>query len=206
MRRASGGTFALRGALAAGIQAFRERGTVTLRNGRKALVRDIAPGDCPALSAMVIDNFRHAGNFDRLDDAARRAYVQANSIEGVREASAHPDNIACLVAVDIESGSSVGYRMVRSGVHRLDGQPVAEGKRLHVARGFTGLGLGAALVDISAQIAAQCGYGRMTAQASGNSRQFFEKLGFRCVLEQVRNEVLKQRSIDAFIAYLERPL
>lgn len=188
------------------MQEFHERGTVTLSNGRKVVVRNIAPGDCPGVSAMVIDNFRHAGNFASLDDAARRAYMQANSVEGVREASAHPDNIACLVAVDVDSGSIVGYRMVRSGVHRLDGQPVAEGKRLHVARSFTRLGLGAALVDISAQIARHCGYGRMTAQASGNSRQFFEKLGFRCVLEQARNDVLKQRSIDSFIAYLERPL
>lgn len=188
------------------MQEFRERGTVTLHDGRKVVVRDIAPGDCPAVSALVIDNFRHAGNFDRLDDAARRAYVQANSIEGVREASAHPDNIACLVAVDVDTGSIVGYRLVRRGIHRLDGHAVAEGKRLHVARSFTGQGLGTALVDFSAQIARRCGYPRMTAQASGNSRQFFEKLGFRCVLEQAQNDVLKQRSIESLIAYLEKPL
>lgn len=188
------------------MQEFIEPRTVTLNNGRKVVVRDIAPGDCPAVSAMVIDNFRHAGNFDRLDDAARRAYVQANSIEGVREASAHPDNIACLVAVDVDSGSIVGYRLVRRGVHRLDGRAVAEGKRLHVARSFTGQGLGAALVDVSAQIARRCGYSRMTAQASGNSRQFFEKLGFHCVLDQAENDVLKQRSIESLIAYLEKPL
>ena len=46
----------------------------------------------------------------------------------------------------------------------------------------------------------------MTAQASGNSRHFFEKRGFRCVLEQARNDVLEQRRIESFIAYLELPL
>ena len=80
------------------------------------------------------------------------------------------------------------------------------GKALHVARDLVGNGLGAALVEISAQIARQCGHSRMTAQASGNSRQFFEKLGFRCVLEQARNDVLEQRNIESFIAYLERLL
>jgi hypothetical protein len=54
--------------------------------------------------------------------------------------------------------------------------------------------------------ARRCGYARMTAQASGNSRYFFERLGFRCVLEQAHNDVLRQRSIESFIAYLERPL
>ena len=188
------------------MQAVPEPGLVTLDDGREVLVRGIVPGDFPGVSELATDNFRHAGNFAQLDHAARQAYLQANSIEGVREASVHPDNIACLVAVDADSGRIVGYRLVRRGVHRLDGQPVAEGKRLHVARDLVGNGLGAALVEISAQIARQCGHSRMTAQASGNSRQFFEKLGFRCVLEQARNDVLEQRNIESFIAYLERLL
>jgi predicted N-acetyltransferase YhbS len=179
---------------------------LSLKNGRRVIVRGIAPGDCCGVSELAVDNFTHAGNFAQLDEAARQAYMQANSIDGVRDASEHRDNIACLVAVEADSGRIVGYRLIRRGLHRLDGQAVAEGKRLHVARSLVGNGLGAALVGISAQIARRCGYARMTAQASGNSRHFFERLGFRCVLEQAHNDVLRQRSIESFIAYLERPL
>lgn len=188
------------------MQEFLEPTIVTLKHGRRVVVRGIAPGDFAGVSELARDNFKRADNFAQLDDAARQAYMQANSIEGVREASVHPDNIACMVAVDADSGRIVGYRLVRRGVHRLDGQAVAEGKRLHVARSLVGNGLGAALVDMSAQIARRCGYARMTAQASGNSRHFFERLGFRCVLEQAHNDVLRQRSIESLIAYLERPL
>ena len=162
---------------------------------RRWLALAVAWGVCLVgwlIVALIPNSYESKARiFAQLDDAARQAYLQANSIEGVREASVHPDNIACLVAVDADSGRIVGYRLVRRGVHRLDGQPVAEGKRLHVARDLVGNGLGAALVEISAQIARQCGHSRMTAQASGNSRQFFEKLGFRCVLEQARNDVLE---------------
>lgn len=179
---------------------------LALENGRRVLVRGFEPADCEGISALVVDNFRHSGNFAALDEAARAAYMEANSVRGVREASEHPDNIACLVAADADTGRIVGYRLVRRGWHRLDGAPVAEGKRLHVARDLVGNGLGAALVDRSARIARRCGYSRMTAQASGNSRHFFEKRGFRCVLEQARNDVLEQRRIESFIAYLELPL
>ena len=179
---------------------------LTLENGRRVLVRGFEPPDCAGISALVVDNFRHSGNFAALDEAARAAYMEANSVQGVREASEHPDNIACLVAADADTGRIVGYRLVRRGVHRLDGAPVAEGKRLHVARDLVGNGLGAALVDRSARIARRCGYSRMTAQASGNSRHFFEKVGFLCVLEQAHNVVLQRRSIDSFICYMERSL
>ena len=98
------------------MQEFLESRTVTLSNGRKVVLRGIVPGDCPAVSAMVIDNFRHAANFDRLDDVARRAYVQANSIEGVREASTHPDNIACLVAVSEQIARSCVLEQAQNDV------------------------------------------------------------------------------------------
>jgi len=102
----------------AGMQESLEPRTTILNNGSKVIVRDMAPCDCPGVSAMVIDNFRHAGNFDRLGHAARRPGMQA----------------------------------------------------------------------------------------SGNSRQFCETLGLRRVLEQAGNDVLEQRRIESFIAYLERPL
>lgn len=188
------------------MQCAPEPVTITLGNGRAVIVRAIEPADYAAVSAMVVENFRHSGNFAGLDDAARAAYMQANSVEGVREASEHPDNIVCLLAADAATGVIVGYRLVRRGRHRLDGTPVAEGKRLHVARSLVGNGLGAALVEISARIARECGYTRLTAQASGNSRRFFERRGFHCVLEQAQNDVLRERRIESFIAYLERTL
>jgi len=192
--------------IAAGPHAASERRMVTLRDGRRIVVRAFVPADAADVSLMVRDNFLHAASFSRLDAVARAAYLEANSVAGVLDASIHPDNICCLVAVDADDGTVKGYRLVRRGVHRVDGAVVAEGKRLHVARAVAGLGLGAELVRLSAAIAQRQGYARITAQASGESRYFFERLGYHCVLERADNRALRARRIASFVAYLEMAL
>jgi predicted N-acetyltransferase YhbS len=174
-----------------------------LADGREVIIREIIPADYPAVSALARDNFRYAENFQLLDTAARQAYMEANSVRGVQDACENTANIRTLVAIDPNKNTLLAYRLLREGRHRVTGETVAEGKRLHVARDSVGQGLGGRLVLLSVEIAKECGYRVMTAQATGQSRVFFEKMGFRCVLEEACNTALEQRGINSTITYLE---
>jgi predicted N-acetyltransferase YhbS len=182
---------------------FASTSVFSLANGREVIIREIEPVDYPAVSALALDNFRHAENFKLLDTAARHAYMEANSVLGVQEASENAANIRTLVAVDPNQNMLLAYRLLREGKHRITGEKVAEGKRLHVARDVVGQGLGTQLILLSCETAKKCGYRVVTAQATGKSRIFFEKMGFRCLLEDACNTALKQRGINSTIAYLE---
>ena len=66
---------------------------------------------------------------------------------------------------------------------------------INLGHWMLGNGLGAALVDRSARIARRCGYSRMTAQASGNSRRFFEKT------KKIECDVV---TLDEHLGHIER--
>lgn len=177
-----------------------------LKDGRNVLMREIMPEDYQAVSDMVTENFRHADNFGRLQSDARQAYIKANSVDGVTQACGHKNNIISLVTVSLENNQIIGYRLLREGLHRLSAEKVAEGKRLHIARAYTGLGLGAEIINLSGEYAKSKGFKVMTAQASGDSRYFFERIGFHCLLENVNNIALEKQGIASRISYLEKQL
>ncbi len=182
---------------------------ISLKDGSSALVTKVTVDDCLEIAEMAKDNFNNASNYSYLSQELRSAYVEANNPDGVWQTSSDRDNIVAVVARSVDShgrlGEVVGYRVVRKGTHLLDGEPVAEGKRLHVRRDYAGSGLGQALMDYSEQIAAET-HDRIVVNASGSSSSYFSSIGFSPVAGVHENGQFKSSGQTVPIVYLEKGL
>ena len=177
---------------------------LALRDGSVVYASRITPFDCEEISEMAARNFREAPSYQQLTPEARQKYINANSPAGVLETSQHPDNLVSLIVRDAND-NVVGFRIVRKGVHKYDGKPVAEGKRLHVALESAGNGLGSELMDLSERLVKKAGYDRMVVNSSGDSYHFFLTRGFR-VVEHTQNPVLLEQGVVANLVYMEKTL
>lgn len=177
---------------------------LVLKDGTVVTASRITAFDCVQISAMTELNFRQAPSYQQLTPDARKKYIEANSPEGVLETSQHPDNLVSLVVRDAED-NVVGFRVVRKGIHKYDGEPVAEGKRLHVALDYAGNGLGTELMNLSEVLVKQAGYKRMVVNSSGDSYHFFLTRGFK-VVEHTQNPILLEQGVVANLVYMEKTL
>lgn len=172
--------------------------------------RFIEPEDAHEISEIVQQNFDEAPSYLNLTPEARKKYKEANTPEGILETSSDERNIASLVVRD-KDGRVVGYRVIREGTLRQEwkgaeaGTPVAEGKRMHIARGYDGQGLGTALLRLSEQIARDRGYGIMVVNASGDSYHFFMRAGYEVIAHE-DNPDLAKAGVRANRTYLGRDL
>lgn len=170
----------------------------------------VETSDVAEISAIVQRNFDEAPSYLNLTTEAREKYKAANTPEGILETSSDPDNVASLVVRD-KDGQVVGYRVVRKGILRNDwqgfsaGSEVAEGKRMHIARGFDGRGLGTALLRLSEEIARDKGYEVMVVNASGDSYHFFIRAGYEVIAHE-DNPILAAKGVKANRTYLGRQL
>jgi len=180
------------------------------KTGEVFEARFIEPEDAPEISQIVQQNFDEAPSYLNLTAAARQKYKEANTPEGILETSSDDRNIASLVVRD-KDGKVVGYRVIREGTLRqewkgaAEGTPVAEGKRMHIARGYDGQGLGTALLRLSEQIALERGYGIMVVNASGDSYHFFMRAGYEVIAHE-DNPDLAKAGVRANRTYLGRDL
>jgi len=124
---------------------------LTLADGQRVLVRPAVAADYPAISRLIQDNFANDEGYAQLSDAARAAYTAANSLAGITEACAHPDNVVSLVATRADTGAIVAFALYRRGKHLITGEEVAEGKRVQIARPMKARGLGNQLLGIVRQ-------------------------------------------------------
>lgn len=175
---------------------------LTLADGKVVLVRLATPSDYPAISKLAQDNFANDTNYAQLSDAARAAYLESNSLQGLTEACSHPDNLLCLVATGETTGEILGFSMHRRGKHLLTGETVVEGKRLQIARSVQSKGLGALLLDVvRRQLSAQ-GFTKGAGYVSSDSVAFFERQGRRSLMV-VDNPALAKLGIKAEVTYVE---
>ena len=172
--------------------------------------RFIEEEDAQEISDIVQQNFDEAPSYLNLTSEARQKYKEANTPEGILETSSDDRNIASLVVRD-KDGQVVGYRVIRKGVLREPfhdfepGTPVAEGKRMHIARGYDGQGLGTALLRLSEEIAVDRGYQVMVVNASGDSYHFFMRAGYEVIAHE-DNPDLAAAGVRANRTYLGRQL
>lgn len=180
------------------------------KQGREYEASFVRAEDAVEISAIVQQNFDEAPSYANLTPEARAKYKAANTPEGIIETSQDQTNVASLV-VRNQEGHVVGYRVVRQGKLRDEwkgrpvGTPVAEGKRMHIARGYDGRGLGTALLRLSEQIAREKGYQVMVVNASGDSYHFFMHAGYEVIAHE-ENPVLAAQGVRANRTYLGREL
>lgn len=180
------------------------------KTGEVFEVRFIEAEDAEEIAAIVQQNFDEAPSYLNLTSEARQKYKEANTPAGILETSSDDRNIASLVVRD-KDGKVVGYRVIRKGVLREQfhdfgpGIPVAEGKRMHIARGYDGQGLGTALLRLSEEIAKESGYEVMVVNASGDSYHFFMRAGYEVIAHE-DNPDLAAAGVRANRTYLGRQL
>lgn len=183
---------------------------IVSKSGEVFDIRFIEAEDAEEISAIVQQNFDEAPSYANLTAEARQKYKQANTPEGILETSSDARNIASLVVRD-KDGKVVGYRVIRKGVLREPwkgyerGTPVAEGRRMHIARGFDGQGLGTELLRLSERIATERGYTMMVVNASGDSYHFFMRAGYEVIAHE-ENPDLAADGVRANRTYLGREL
>lgn len=184
--------------------------TITDKLGAVYAASFVEGGDVEEISQIVHQNFDEAPSYRGLTPDAREKYKKANTPEGIAETSSDPDNIVSLVVRD-ENDMVVGYRVVRRGELREEwdglpvGTPVAEGKRMHIARGFDGKGLGKSLLRLSEEVAKEQGYDYMVVNASGDSYHFFMNCGYEVIAHE-DNPVLAAQGVKANRTYLGKRL
>lgn len=175
---------------------------LTLADGQRVIVRPAGAADYPAISCLIQDNFANDESYAHLSETARAAYIAANSLAGITEACAHPDNVVSLVATAANTEAIVGFALYRRGRHLVTGEEVAEGKRLQIARSLKSLGLGSQLLDIVRQQLRDQGFRKVVGYSSGTSFPFFAKQGRRC-LATLDNPVLAKQGVNAESSYME---
>lgn len=175
---------------------------LTLADGQRVMVRPTGAADYAALSNLVQDNFANDESYTQLSESARAAYIAANSLAGITEACAHPDNVICLVATTEHTGAIVGFALYRRGKHLVTGEEVAEGKRLQIARSLKSLGLGSQLLGIVRQQLRDMGFRMVVGYSSGTSFPFFEKQGRKCLVT-LDNPALAKQGVQAEASYME---
>lgn len=183
---------------------------IVSKSGEVFDVRFIEAEDADEISTIVQQNFDEAPSYANLTAEARQKYKEANTPEGILETSSDARNIASLVVRD-KDGRVVGYRVIRQGALREPwrgyepGTPVAEGRRMHIARGFDGQGLGTELLRLSEQIAMERGYKMMVVNSSGDSYHFFMRAGYEVIAHE-ENPDLAADGVRANRTYLGREL
>lgn len=162
---------------------------VPLSNGELLELGSIGEDDYMNVSRVAENNFRHAPNYNYLqtDDKKEELekFVEANSPANVETLCNTPIQLCNLVAKI--NDEVVGYRVVRKKIDEDDGVVIADGRRMHVALGKDGMGLGTFLLRRSEQIARQQGCEVMEIHATGTSHEWFLKQGYR-MRSQVANE------------------
>lgn len=150
-----------------------------MRSGDKLFeTSSVRDDDAQEISNLARYNFMHAPTYRHLSPETRKLYIQANSPEGVLEASRHQRNVGSLVIRDAALGKVVGWRVVRQS----ENDPaVVEGKRMHVHPDYHGNGLGSKLLAVSEDLARDAGAVTMIINASGTSAEFFERQGYALV-------------------------
>lgn len=136
---------------------------------------DALPTHYQGMSAVAHDNFKNATNYKYLSapdhEEELKRYMAANTPEALAETCNKAGKMANHVLVN-GRGEVVGFRIVRK-----EGE-TADGRRLHIGRGYGGGGLGGIIVDRSEQFARQAGCNLVKVHATGESQSFFEKLGY----------------------------
>lgn len=175
---------------------------LTLSDGQKIRVRSTVPADYAAISQLIQDNFSRSENYAELSAAARTAYLEANSLSGVREVCEHQDNVVSLVAIAEATKSTVGFALYRRSRHLLTGEEVAEGKRLQVSLAHKSKGLGNQLLTVVRHLLRSQGFTKVVGYTSGASFSFFEKQGRQRLLT-LDNPALAKHGIKAEATYME---
>jgi N-acetylglutamate synthase-like GNAT family acetyltransferase len=174
----------------------------TLESGETVVVRPATPDDYPGISRLIQDNFANDESYSDLSDQARAAYIEANSLEGIREVCSHPETLVRLVATAEATGEIIGFVLYRRGIHAITGEEIAEGKRVQIARHMKSRGLGENLLKIVRQQLRDMGMKKIAGYTSGKSLRYFESQG-RTRLVTRDNPALAKRGVKAEASYLE---
>ena len=134
------------------------------------------PSHYEGMSKLAEDNFRNAPNYTDLKHPDSRGeldrYIMANLPSEIATTCERENRLSNHVLLN-NNGKVVGFRIVRK-----EGE-VADGRRLHIGRGYGGGGLGSTIVDRSEQYAKQVGCTSVEVHATGHSQSFFERLGYK---------------------------
>jgi N-acetylglutamate synthase-like GNAT family acetyltransferase len=176
--------------------------TFTLESGETVVVRPATTDDYPGISRLIQDNFAHDESYSGLSDEARAAYIEANSLEGIREVCSHPQTLLRLVATVAATREIIGFALYRRSAHLITGEEVAEGKRLQIARHMRSRGLGERLLKIARQQLREMGIKKTVGYTSGKSLPYCENQGLRR-LATLDNPALAKRGLKAEASYVE---
>lgn len=161
---------------------------IPLPNGELLEMSSVAPDDYEPISALAENNFRHAPNYSYLQEADKgeelQKFITANSPANIEELCQTSPQL-CNLVVKIND-EVVGYRVVRKKTAE-DATVIADGRRMHVALGKDGAGIGSILLARSEQIARQQGCEIMEIHATGSSHEWFLRKGYR-LRDQVENK------------------
>ncbi len=159
-----------------------------LSNGEIMSLESASDDDFEPISRLAENNFRNAPNYSYLQGADNEVelakFIEANSPSNVKQLCETPQQLCNLVAKI--NDEVVGYRVVRKRVDEEKQLIIADGRRMHVALGKDGMGLGTILLKRSEQIAKQQGCQVMEIHATGTSHEWFIRQGYT-LKSQVEN-------------------